>query len=1020
MKRFLLSAGLVAAILVLDFTALPAQVAFAQDTEEVEEVIVTGSRIRQDPLSDSGPVMQISSEDIARSGLTSIGDFLQRLPASGGALNSRFNSSGNFGFPPDGSGVGAGSSQVDLRHLSAKRVLVLVDGIRWISESSASGVGSATDLNTIPVSIIERIEVLEDGASAIYGADAIAGVVNIITKKDFQGFEVSGYGGSFSEGDGDTVEGSISIGSVSDKSSVFLNVSYVDQKSVSAADVAQARESAGPGTSNLHGSSGTPQGRYVFSYTPITDPNGDPLFINATLNDGTGSPFFDPVNPLGFTGFVQDGVDDDGNPVYAGQFGAATDNYHAWSNADRFNFAPFNKVVTPSERVSVYGQSNYEFTDEVSFYLKGLYNNRKSVNQAAPEPLFIGSDAGNGNILDTISIDVTNPYNPFGISIVAEDQAYFMGRRPLEGGARIFQQDVDTWYLGSGLTGKFSAGDRAFFWDVNYAWSRNQANQIKTGGYNARKLKQALGPAFLDNGDFVCGTPGNPIDGCVPFNFFGGQGASGNGTITDEMLGWVAFTQQDSSEQELRNFTANISGDIVDMPAGPLAFAAGYEFRDLEGSFQPDAIVVSGDSAGIPAQPTAGKFDVNAIFVEFNVPLLTERSGADLLDLSIAARSEDYSTFGKETTTKFGVRWRPMPELLLRAAVAEGFRAPAIGELFGLQSRFDATIADPCSDFTDGSASQTVIDNCIDQGVPINGSYVQLGGQISVLTGGNPALQPETVDSTNFGVVWTPTFVENVNWIESLNVEVTYYKHELTDAIQAIDAQTILDSCANTGEVAFCDLIGRTGSGVINRFDNQLVNIGGIDTDGYDFNLTYMSPETSRGQFRVTWLNSLLKDFTEILIDPSSSSGFTNRSLEGLTENDRGKPEWTSTLVIDWFYKDWSVAWTARYIDEQTERCSDFLDDSPDSLTNLGLCSQPNLADNSLSLNTLDSTIFNDAQVTWRPSQMDDAFTITLGITNIFSEDPPACYSCSLNGYDPSTYDMPGTFTYLRATWRRE
>ena len=210
-----------------------------------------------------------------------------------------------------------------------------------------------------------------------------------------------------------------------------------------------------------------------------------------------------------------------------------------------------------------------------------------------------------------------------------------------------------------------------------------------------------------------------------------------------------------------------------------------------------------------------------------------------------------------------------MPELLFRAGIGEGFRAPAIGELFGLQSRFDATIADPCSDFNNTGVSQNVIDNCVAEGVPNDGSYVQLGGQISVLTGGNPALQPETVDSTNFGVVWSPSFVEDMSWIEDLTIEFTYYKHELSDAIQAVDAQTILDSCANIGEPAFCNLIGRTNSGVINRFDNQLTNIGGIDTDGYDFNLTYLGPEGDRGQFRVSWMNSMLNEFTEILLDPS-------------------------------------------------------------------------------------------------------------------------------------------------------
>ena len=291
--------------------------------------------------------------------------------------------------------------------------------------------------------------------------------------------------------------------------------------------------------------------------------------------------------------------------------------------------------------------------------------------------------------------------------------------------------------------------------------------------------------------------------------------------------------------------------------------------------------------------------------------------------------------------------------MLFRAAVAEGFRAPSIGELFGSQSRFDATIADPCSDFNNTGVSQAVIDNCIATGVPADGSYVQLGGQISVLTGGNSELQPETVDSTNFGVVWSPSFVENVGWIEGLTLEFTYYRHELSDAIQALDAQDALNACANTGEATFCGLIGRTGSGVINRFDVQLINIGGIDTDGYDFTLTYMSPETNAGQFRVNWMNSWLNEFTEILADPSSDTGFRERSLEGITKNDRGKPEWTSTLIVDWFFRDWSVAWTLRYIDEQMESCSDFLDGSADSLANLGVCSEPDFDDNSLSRNKL-------------------------------------------------------------------
>ena len=174
----------------------------AQEAPLTETVVVTGSRIHQDPLNQPAPLVMVDEADIAKSGLTSIGDVLQRMPVSGGGLNTKFNTSGNIGFPPDGGGVGAGAATADLRHLGPKRTLVLVDGIRWVNESSASGVGSATDLNTIPTSIIDHIEVLQDGASAIYGSDAIAGVINIITKKGYEGVEISGYGGGYDEGDG--------------------------------------------------------------------------------------------------------------------------------------------------------------------------------------------------------------------------------------------------------------------------------------------------------------------------------------------------------------------------------------------------------------------------------------------------------------------------------------------------------------------------------------------------------------------------------------------------------------------------------------------------------------------------------------------------------------------------------------------------------------------------------------------------------------------------------------------------
>src|SRR5882757_1279946 len=206
----------------------------APDTSQTspQEVVVTGSRIYQTEAQREQPLSTISTEAIEKTGLADVGSLLQQLTTGGQALNSKFNSSGNFGYPPDGGGIGAGSAQVSLRNLDSKRVLVLVDGIRWVNESSASGVSGSADLNTIPVAMIDHMEVLEDGASSIYGSDAIAGVVNVITRKKFDGVELNGYTGDYGKG-GQTTEGSVTIGGTSDKFSGMMTAEYYKQNSSS-------------------------------------------------------------------------------------------------------------------------------------------------------------------------------------------------------------------------------------------------------------------------------------------------------------------------------------------------------------------------------------------------------------------------------------------------------------------------------------------------------------------------------------------------------------------------------------------------------------------------------------------------------------------------------------------------------------------------------------------------------------------------------------------------------------------
>jgi iron complex outermembrane recepter protein len=385
---------LAAAVQVSLLLALPV-IATAQDAaseQTLDTISVTGTRIKQTNAVTAQPVFILDRAKLEETGARSVGEILQQLTASGKALNAKFNSSGNFGYPPGGGGIGAGSAQVDLRNLGSQRVLVLVDGIRWVNESSASGVSGSADLNTIPLAIVDRIEVLEDGASSIYGSDAIAGVVNIITRKKLDGFDVNATYGEYSDG-GDTTDIAATFGGGGDGWNVVLGATYYDQDSISSGSWDQSAECV-PGAGLRACSSGTPQGRFLFTDPTLLDSNGDPLTYNMTLNNGTTTPVFVRGNPNGGT-------------------------YNAFDGSDRFNFAPFNLLLTPSERKSLFASVNIDLGENTRLHVKGLFNNRRSTNQAAPEPIFVGPGAGTGGIADTISIPANHPFNPFGFALDA-------------------------------------------------------------------------------------------------------------------------------------------------------------------------------------------------------------------------------------------------------------------------------------------------------------------------------------------------------------------------------------------------------------------------------------------------------------------------------------------------------------------------------------------------------------------------------------------------------------------------
>ncbi|MGH7747457.1 MAG: TonB-dependent receptor domain-containing protein, partial [Candidatus Dormibacteria bacterium] len=399
-------------------------------------------------------------------------------------------------------------------------------------------------------------------------------------------------------------------------------------------------------------------------------------------------------------------------------------------------------------------------------------------------------------------------------------------RRPIEAGPRIFDQDVDTWYFSGGLKGTLHLLD-GFHWDVNFLDSENKASQKFTGGYNIAKVGIALGdPA-------ICAA----IPGCLPLDLFGGQGRQ----ITPAMLNYILATQIDSSDQTLKSVSANITGTIFHIEDRAAAIAVGAEHRLYVGVFEPDPLRQIGESQDSLAFPVNQSYHVNEVYTEMSLPLLKS------LGASAAVRYSDYSTFGSTTTYKGGLRWQPIEDLAVRGTYSTGFRAPDLGELYGL-TQFGATLVDPCG--PTGSppvVSPQYVAGCRAQGVPAG--FQQANTQITTFTGGNKHLQPEKSDSYTLGAQYRAGWAEGHGATDKLYFEITYYNHKIKGAIEAEDIQALLNACVASGGVDpnLCAPFTRGAGSQLNPPRNLLANLAQITTNGIDFKANWRSEALSFG-----------------------------------------------------------------------------------------------------------------------------------------------------------------------------
>jgi iron complex outermembrane recepter protein len=920
----------------------------SEEAAEGEVIEVTGSLIERKELNTAAPVTVLDKADLDAAGVTSVGDILQNLPAQTNGINVQFNNGGD------------GSTTVNLRGLGSNRTLLLLNGRRVVP--GGTGVGAAVDLSAIPLGIIERVEVLKDGASAIYGSDAIGGVVNIITKDQFDGAIASAYSGVTQRGDALNYEVNLTTGVKGKKSSLMFSATYNTRGEVMAGDRAFSKSDleydyatkeqfgAGSGTTPEGSVNAAGAGRQIG-----TDAWRDFLRQCPGAIAGRGNCFRDPKTGL-WRPFATGGNSDLGE-------------------GDLYNFQPENYLVTPEDRYSLWTSGKYQFEPRVGAFFEALYTNRTSDQNLAAMPVGIAASG--------ITYSRQSVYNPFGTDLTS------VNRRIVEAGRRVFAQDIDTFRMVGGLQGKIPQLN-GWKWEASYNYGRTNAKFTNAGQFNVTKLTRALGPSFRDaDGKAVCGTAAAPItaDGCVPLDLL-----SGPGTITKEMLDYISYTGISESFIDQRTLLATASGQLAKTPwGGDLSLAIGADYRVEAAADIPDPVTAAGDTTGNSRKQTEGEYNVKEAFAELSFVPLTNREFAKWLELSAAARVFQYDTFGTGATWKLGGLYTIPQGYSLRGTFSSAFRAPDINSLYAGQGDNFPTIEDPC----ETRPTPEVAARCQELHPGIPGNYDFPFNQSPSLIGGNPTLQEETAKVFTAGIVAEPPQVKG------LTATLDYFHVDIEDAIQALGVQVILNACYVYNIDSECAKIEReAGSFFLSDVRDLQENIGGTTSSGLDFAVAY-DRQYNFGRLRHSFEGTWLLDYT------AHYPGF---DIKGMGNYDVAAfPELKANVATVWAHKGLSAGVNVRYVNAFKE-C-----ENGDCGTDEGDPEDP--MDDVVPLSRkIDTNITADLFFGYTTKSKAGTTSLTVGLNNLTDQDPPLIYSGSLGNSDAATYDYLGRYFYTRLT----
>ena len=959
-KKLSVSVGAALSLSLTGFAALP-MAAFAQDDgEQIEEIVVTGSLIKQADYDNANPVTVLSRDEMALTGITDVGDLIQRLPSmSGSPIGTTTNNGGD------------GSVRVDLRGLGAGRTLNLVNGKRMVDGG---------DFQTIPAAMIERIEILKDGAAAAYGADAVAGVINIITRTDFEGVEFEALtADGFNMDNGDQRSMSLLIGKAFDEGHIAFGAEYVDQNPAYQSDAPwaffQVPTVIYPGGCELAG-----------------DPANDCYFFGSSrIPEGR-------LNFSGYGTYMNEGA---GVVPYDGRF---------------YNYNPVNYIQTPYEKTNVFGSMRMNVTDDIEFKANFRLNDRISAQELAPLPYNSPTDPSYNGVwmaptpdVDPVTGSQTGTFSyvatPYaGISpdnyylqqamgtLGSTDPVFGITQRLLASGAprldangnptyaitntgglagipvsdarrrmvettRRFEQKISQMQFDMTLTG--SLNDMS--WELYYNNGRRTGKFDDFGQFIGTNLSNAMGPSADLDGDgnpecYTDGTYSTVIDGCVPFNFFGGPYS-----VTQEMIDYVSVQMIDTTRYDLDQLGGSIAGTAMELPGGELAWAAGFEYREEAFTLSLDSAKQSNNVTGNKGLSTDGSYRVSSFFVEAIAPL------AENIEASFGARYDDFSTYGSDTTSKIGLRWDITDDLAIRGTWGEVFRAPTVTDLFGGESDSFPTAQDPC-------ASTTPAAGCAQQSV-------QLDSQLLSKVGGNPDLKAETGETATFGIVYRPTFGDL-----EMSFTADYWQVELEDAITRLGAQYVLNDCYVRGVQGSCNFVKRRDNYDIDYVINSKYNAAKYELSGVDFQVEG-SMSTGYGDFRgtVLWSRNLNYDLQNFEGDGVSD-------LVGLYTGSSFAED-KANITLGWTRDRLGVTYLGEYISGME-------------------------ADTTFSFLTgyvqdLDDEMYHDLIVDYRMGE-DRNGLISVGITNFTDEEPPYIDAGFNANTDPSTFRLFGRSYFVR------